>query len=103
MIRRPPRSPLFPYTTLFRSRRHDGTLPASAAVARVAAPGQRATFQRAVVHYGKWLAAGGAGALTVMGAHAHAQSKREVNQVLAPFPRDNRQSLPGAHGPDVGP
>src|SRR3712207_7040880 len=23
MIRRPPRSPLFPYTTLFRSRRHD--------------------------------------------------------------------------------
>src|SRR2546422_4713719 len=60
MIRRPPRSPLFPYTTLFRSRRHDGTLPASAAAARVAALGQRATFQRAVVHYGKWLAAGGA-------------------------------------------
>src|SRR5260370_26033797 len=24
MIRRPPRSTLFPYTTLFRSRRHDG-------------------------------------------------------------------------------
>src|SRR2546421_2343605 len=25
MIRRPPRSTLFPYTTLFRSRRNDGT------------------------------------------------------------------------------
>src|SRR2546430_13126322 len=25
MIRRPPRSTLFPYTTLFRSARHDGT------------------------------------------------------------------------------
>src|SRR5256885_3910190 len=24
MIRRPPRSPLFPYTTLFRSQRHPG-------------------------------------------------------------------------------
>src|SRR5256885_5970132 len=27
MIRRPPRSTLFPYTTLFRSRRHDGVHP----------------------------------------------------------------------------
>src|ERR1041385_1476951 len=26
MIRRPPRSTLFPYTTLFRSHRHDGRL-----------------------------------------------------------------------------
>src|SRR5438094_4350045 len=26
MIRRPPRSPLFPYTTLFRSRAHDATV-----------------------------------------------------------------------------
>src|SRR3712207_8820795 len=30
MIRRPPRSTLFPYTTLFRSRRH--TMPAHASV-----------------------------------------------------------------------
>src|SRR2546427_5862334 len=28
MIRRPPRSTLFPYTTLFRSREFDGTLTA---------------------------------------------------------------------------
>src|SRR4029434_4235009 len=27
MIRRPPRSPLFPYTTLFRSRHNDGVPP----------------------------------------------------------------------------
>src|SRR2546421_7578669 len=27
MIRRPPRSTLFPYTTLFRSRRHGGQAP----------------------------------------------------------------------------
>src|SRR2546429_6218882 len=30
MIRRPPRSTLFPYTTLFRSRQSHGSLPASA-------------------------------------------------------------------------
>src|SRR3712207_9133211 len=39
MIRRPPRSTLFPYTTLFRSRAPRG---AGAAVARGAAPGARA-------------------------------------------------------------
>src|SRR4051812_49492887 len=31
MIRRPPRSTLFPYTTLFRSRRRDGQGPAGVA------------------------------------------------------------------------
>src|SRR2546429_5194910 len=30
MIRRPPRSTLFPYTTLFRSRRHSAARPACA-------------------------------------------------------------------------
>src|SRR2546425_9310439 len=30
MIRRPPRSTLFPYTTLFRSQPHDFSLPLSA-------------------------------------------------------------------------
>src|SRR5256885_16392645 len=34
MIRRPPRSTLFPYTTLFRSRRHDRTLRAAGRPAR---------------------------------------------------------------------
>src|SRR5256885_5671087 len=32
MIRRPPRSTLFPYTTLFRSRRHEGPLARSSNV-----------------------------------------------------------------------
>src|SRR2546430_8838198 len=48
MIRRPPRSTLFPYTTLFRSRRHGGRV----ALARVdscgtAGCGVRAAFRRA--------------------------------------------------------
>jgi len=85
------------------ARRHDGTLPANAAVARVAALGQRATFQRAVVHYGKWLAAGGAVAFTVMGAHEHAQSNREFNQLLALCRRDNANCLLGADGTYVDP
>src|SRR2546427_8706276 len=39
MIRRPPRSTLFPYTTLFRSHRAPGSpLPASAAPARQSVP-----------------------------------------------------------------
>src|SRR3712207_7958405 len=37
MIRRPPRSTLFPYTTLFRSRTHERGVPVRAA--RAAAPG----------------------------------------------------------------
>src|SRR2546423_11950835 len=46
MIRRPPRSTLFPYTTLFRSRRGRGQAPRRAArarrgPARAGAPGDR--------------------------------------------------------------
>src|SRR6478672_1383949 len=42
MIRRPPRSTLFPYTTLFRSRPGDGRghLPAAAAARRVTLAGR---------------------------------------------------------------
>src|SRR2546426_8056610 len=36
MIRRPPRSTLFPYTTLFRSALHEGAQPRERAVERVA-------------------------------------------------------------------
>src|SRR3712207_7936818 len=36
MIRRPPRSTLFPYTTLFRSRRDDGRLVAEVVAAHLA-------------------------------------------------------------------
>src|SRR3712207_7522372 len=48
MIRRPPRSTLFPYTTLFRSRRAGTELPAGCRVRkprgreRLAGPGSRA-------------------------------------------------------------
>src|SRR3712207_6975711 len=35
MIRRPPRSTLFPYTTLFRSRRREPDRPAGGRLARV--------------------------------------------------------------------
>src|ERR1039457_7418241 len=43
MIRRPPRSTLFPYTTLFRSRKHDSLGPWTRAVrwTRKAPEGQR--------------------------------------------------------------
>src|SRR3712207_7495633 len=46
MIRRPPRSTLFPYTTLFRSRAHRGAIDAGRAPPRppgdrVPAPGRR--------------------------------------------------------------
>src|SRR3712207_8790106 len=34
MIRRPPRSTLFPYTTLFRSKKHKGTLPEHGAIVK---------------------------------------------------------------------
>src|SRR3989442_7971700 len=42
MIRPPPRSTLFPYTTLFRSQRHDVRAVVVAPSKRVAHPGQRA-------------------------------------------------------------
>src|SRR5256885_7771099 len=42
MIRRPPRSTLFPYTTLFRSYRRDGDSPAGArAGVRASAEGRK--------------------------------------------------------------
>src|SRR2546430_13701133 len=75
------------------ARRHDGTLPASAAAARVAALAQRATFQRAVVHYGKWLAPPGARAFSLMGAPPHAQSDPALHQLLGLRPRANAHCL----------
>src|SRR2546429_6287309 len=50
MIRRPPRSTLFPYTTLFRSLALQGDLPASryGALRKAHAPGQLSTLEAAV-------------------------------------------------------
>jgi len=58
---------------------------------------------RATVHWGKWLAAGGAAAFTVMGAHEHAHSNREFNQLLALCRSDNANCLLGATGTYVDP
>ncbi len=58
---------------------------------------------RATVHWGKWLAAGGAVAFTVMGAHEHAQSNREFNQLLALCRSDNANCLLGTSGTYVDP
>src|SRR2546423_3517745 len=63
MIRRPPRSTLFPYTTLFRSRRHDGVHGAGDTTGRkVGSDGQR--FDGGVGFDGDWtrvLGRGGGG------------------------------------------
>src|SRR5690606_42165905 len=57
MIRRPPRSTLFPYTTLFRSRRRlrradlpGPSLPADAPAGRAARRGRRAAPRRSEEH-----------------------------------------------------
>src|SRR5436190_17113185 len=53
MIRRPPRSTLFPYTTLFRSRHVDGGAPLSAGMGTMrsdAAPGTTVHVSRSEEH-----------------------------------------------------
>src|SRR5256885_10745602 len=83
MIRRPPRSTLFPYTTLFRSvllvpallpaqqdsagRRLDGTA--------------REGHRSALVHYGKWVAAAGTATLIALGAH---RSEEHTSELQSP-------------------
>jgi len=61
------------------------------------------SWRRTTVHWGKWLAAGGAVAFTVMGAHEHAHSNREFNQLLALCRSDNANCLLGANGTYVDP
>jgi hypothetical protein len=69
------------------------------------ADSSRATWnaRRATVHWGKWLAAGGAVAFTLMGAHEHAQSNRDFNQLLALCRSDNANCLLGTNGAYVDP
>src|SRR5215813_14931241 len=51
MIRRPPRSTLFPYTTLFRSRAHRGAFsPRDLAFAGRPPPGRDLVLQRSEEH-----------------------------------------------------
>ena len=58
-------------------RRHDARLHEG-----VSPHVQRATWRRATVHWGKWLTAGAAAALMVMGAHEHENSNREFDRLL---------------------
>src|SRR2546422_9897022 len=58
MIRRPPRSTLFPYTTLFRSRGHgegpaDGRAEVETLFDRIATPPKVQKLQRALYHKAK--------------------------------------------------
>ena len=46
-------------------------------------PGDRATWRRGVVHYGKWVAAAGAVGLTALAIKEHSYSAREWDQLLA--------------------
>ena len=61
-----------------------GTTLATAAPAQ-APPARHAlapSLGRSAVHYGKWLTAGAAVALTVMGAHEHGYSRRDWDNLL---------------------
>ena len=49
---------------------------------RLTADGQRASFQRAVVHNGKWLTAASVAALIVFAEQEHSRSRREWNSLL---------------------
>ena len=44
--------------------------------------GQRGSFQRAVAHKGKWIAALGVAALTIFAEREHSHSRREWNALL---------------------
>src|SRR3712207_8300411 len=61
MIRRPPRSTLFPYTTLFRSLRlaHDGELPAGRLLHEQAERDLAVPVRRVPAHVGAGRAFGG--------------------------------------------
>src|SRR3712207_8550261 len=76
MIRRPPRSTLFPYTTLFRSRRGDRGVPGRSSRRRRAAAGRAPPVPgAAAVRRGEGGAAGG-GAGAAGGAVADRKSTR---------------------------
>src|SRR5688572_31070196 len=53
MLRRPPRSTLFPYTTLFRSARQAPSRPSSASEPRCAGSGAR-SFRPRTTPAGRW-------------------------------------------------
>jgi len=62
------------------TRRHVGTSHESAALRDLS--GQRESFQRAVVHIGKWLSAASVAALIMFAEREHNQSRRAWNALL---------------------
>jgi hypothetical protein len=58
----------------------------------------RATSRPVLVHYGKWLAAAGAAALTALGAQEHANSNREWSALLAVCRANNADCALAADG-----
>ena len=62
------------------ARRHDGTTHEIERVRDLT--GQRETFRRATVHYGKWFTAASVAALIVFAEQEHSQSRREWNALL---------------------
>ena len=64
-------------------RRAQQFASASADKPATAIAGSHGTFRGTLVHYGKWLTAAGAVALTYLAAEEHQQSRREWNSLLA--------------------
>ena len=62
------------------ARRHDGTRHESEQIRDLS--GQRETFRRATVHYGKWFAAASVAALIMFAEREHNQSQRAWNSLL---------------------
>ncbi|HEX9611379.1 MAG TPA: hypothetical protein VF978_05780 [Gemmatimonadales bacterium] len=56
------------------------------------------TWRRATVHYGKWVAAASAVALTWMGAHEHTRSSRAWDELMALCRDDNANCTLGPDG-----
>src|SRR5256884_1525261 len=89
MIRRPPRSTLFPYTTLFRSRAGDGTCRRPSRICNFAAQGAACGGERKSRHH--------AGART--GSPTHCPGRGGPAARLARGPGDRKSTrLNSSHG-----
>jgi len=66
-------------------------------------PRDRASWTRGAMHYGKWLTAGAAVGLTVLGAKEHHRSAREWDTVLGICRANNADCVTGSDGRYVSP
>lgn len=65
---------------------------------RLTTDDHRASLQQALVHHGKWLAAAGVAAFSVLGASEHRLSRREWNSLLTICRSANDACAVGADG-----